>query len=181
VFSSHSNWRAGVTYSAAGNPFVNLFKSVLHNVGMLMVGLVFGYVGTRLDALFRLATFRSLVWVAVGSALLAIGFLIRVWATWLFYEREMSVIVLRPQRSLLTTGPYRCSRNPLYLGILFIFLGAVLVFGSPCGLGLTTLRLVAVYVMIRREERQLAATFGEEWQRYKNVTRRWIGWRSTSR
>ena len=84
---------------------MNLFKSVLHNVGMLMVGLIFGYVGMRLDAVFHVASFRSLVWATVGSALLAVGFLIRVWATLMFYEREMSVIVLRPQRTLLTTGP----------------------------------------------------------------------------
>ena len=156
---------------------MNLFKSVLHNLGVLMVGLIFGYLGTRLDALVHVATFRSLVWAAVGCTFLAIGFGIRGWATLLFYQRDMRVIVLAPQRSLLTTGPYRLSRNPLYLGgNFFIFLGAVLVFGSPCGLALTALNLVAVDAMIRREERQLAATFGEEWRRYTSVTRRWIGW-----
>jgi protein-S-isoprenylcysteine O-methyltransferase Ste14 len=156
---------------------VNLFKSVLHNLGVLMVGLIFGYLGTRLDALFHFASFRSLVWIAAGCALMAIGFVIRAWATLLFYQRDMRVIVLAPQRSLLTTGPYRFSRNPLYLGgNLFIFLGAVLVLGSPCGIALTALNLVAVDAMVRREERLLAATFGEAWERYRIVTHRWIGW-----
>ena len=87
----------------------------------------------------------------------------------------MKVIKLAPQKKLITSGPYRFSRNPLYLGgNLFIFLGAVLFLGSPSGIVLTSINLVAVDFMIRREERQLARDFGEEWLAYRNKVRRWL-------
>jgi protein-S-isoprenylcysteine O-methyltransferase Ste14 len=48
--------------------------------------------------------------------------LLRTWAAFHFYVRGMDVIVLHAQKHLITTGPYRFSRNPLYLGgNLFIF------------------------------------------------------------
>jgi protein-S-isoprenylcysteine O-methyltransferase Ste14 len=56
--------------------------------------------------------------------LLALGFLLRVWATVYFYRHSMRVISLEPQTALITSGPYRFSRNPLYLGgNVFIFFG----------------------------------------------------------
>ena len=73
-----------------------VLKSVLHNIGVLIVGLGFGYLGTRLDALVHLDGYRSAVSMILGIALLAIGFFIRVWATTLFYQRDMNVIVLHP-------------------------------------------------------------------------------------
>jgi protein-S-isoprenylcysteine O-methyltransferase Ste14 len=107
--------------------------------------------------------------------LLAIGFLIRAWAALHFYQQRMKVISLVPQKTLITTGPYRFSRNPLYLGgNVFIFLGAVLILGSPTGLFLTAISVILVDLFIRREERQLEHAFGEEWLRCKRNVRRWL-------
>lgn len=87
----------------------------------------------------------------------------------------MKVIELAPQKKLITTGPYRISRNPLYLGgNVFIFVGAALVLGSPTALALIALHLPLVDLFIRREERQLERTFGEEWVQYKDHVRRWV-------
>jgi len=57
---------------------------------------------------------------------------------------------------------------------VFIFLGAVLVLGSPSGIALTGLNVLLVDFMIRREEKQLERQFGEEWVRYRNQVRRWL-------
>jgi protein-S-isoprenylcysteine O-methyltransferase Ste14 len=85
------------------------------------------------------------------------------------------VISLAPQKKLITSGPFRFSRNPLYLGgNVFIFLGAALLFGSPTGLFLTAVNILLVNLWIRREEKQLEQYFGEEWVRYKNRVRRWL-------
>lgn len=87
----------------------------------------------------------------------------------------MKVISLEPQATLLTTGPYRFSRNPLYLGgNVGIFFGAALVLGSTVALIATAMHLPLVDMFIRREERQLGAQFGEAWVRYRNRVRRWI-------
>jgi protein-S-isoprenylcysteine O-methyltransferase Ste14 len=153
----------------------NLLRSILHNIGVLIVGFVFAFLGTRLDMLLGLHAFGSLVVTIVACLFLAIGFLLRVWATFYFYERQMDVIRLAPQQNLITSGPYSFSRNPLYLGgNVFIFGGAVLFLGSPSGIVLTVINIMAVEVMIRREERQLARNFGQEWILYKSRVRRWV-------
>jgi protein-S-isoprenylcysteine O-methyltransferase Ste14 len=155
--------------------FIDLLKSILHNIGVLIVGFIFAWLGTRVDMLFGIAAFSSVFITIAACLLLAIGFLLRVWATYCFYEHQMSVIKLAPQKHLITTGPFSFSRNPLYLGgNVFIFLGAVLFLGSPAGIFLTVINIVAVDFMIRREEKQLAHGFGEEWVRYKSRVRRWI-------
>lgn len=103
--------------------FPNLLKSLLHNIGVVIVGLVFAFLGTRLDSLLGINSFESIFSAAAAWLPLVLGFLLRVWATFHFYEQHMKVISLTPQKALITSGPYRFSRNPLYLGgNVFIFL-----------------------------------------------------------
>jgi protein-S-isoprenylcysteine O-methyltransferase Ste14 len=152
-----------------------LFKSLLHNIGVVMVGLCFAFVGTKLDSLIGISGFHSIFVIAAAWLLLMAGFLLRVWATFLFYEHRMKVISLVPQKALITSGPFRFSRNPLYLGgNVFIFFGAALFLGSPTGLFLTAIHLPLMDLFIRREEKQLERNFGQEWVRYKKQVRRWI-------
>ena len=152
-----------------------IVRSVLHNVFVTAVGLVVAFAGTKLDELLGIAGFQSTASIAVGSILLVIGFLMRFWATYYFYENRMRVIALVPQEVLLTSGPYRYSRNPLYLGgNVFIFFGASALLGSPAALAITALHLPFVDLFIRREESQLEQRFGDDWVRYKRSTRRWI-------
>jgi protein-S-isoprenylcysteine O-methyltransferase Ste14 len=154
---------------------MNLFKSILHNIGVVIVGLGFAFLGTRVDSLFGINEFHSTLAAVASWLLLVIGFLVRVWATFYFYKNRMKVISLAPQETLVTSGPYRFSRNPLYLGgNVFIFFGAALLLGSPTALVITAIHLPLMDLFIRREERQLEKDFGEEWVRYKKRVRRWI-------
>ena len=98
-----------------------------------------------------------------------------MWATAHFYAHKMRVISLEPQETLITSGPYRFSRNPLYLGgNVFIFFGAALLFGSPTALVVTAIHIPLMDLFIRREERQLERVFGGAWQDYKKRVRRWL-------
>jgi protein-S-isoprenylcysteine O-methyltransferase Ste14 len=154
---------------------INLLKSVLHNIGVVLGSIGLAFLGTLVDAFLGLPSFESPFAAAVGAFLILLGFLLRVWATVHFYSHKMRVISLEPQNSLLTTGPYRYSRNPLYLGgNVFCFFGAAVYLGSPTALVMTILHLPLVNFMIRREERQLEATFGENFRVYKRQVRRWI-------
>jgi protein-S-isoprenylcysteine O-methyltransferase Ste14 len=84
---------------------------------------------------------------------------------------------LAPDRAaaLVTDGPYRWSRNPIYLGLLLVLLGVAALLRSP-----VALVLAAAFVayedrfQIRPEERALQARFGSEFERYMARTRRWI-------
>jgi protein-S-isoprenylcysteine O-methyltransferase Ste14 len=152
-----------------------LLKSILHNIGVVIVGLALAGVGVRLDFLLGLREFRSLLAMIAGSLLLTAGFLIRVWATFYFYRQRMKVISLSPQSRLITSGPFQYSRNPLYLGgNVFIFLGAALLLGSPAAVFITIAHLPFVDIFIRREERQLESDFGENWRQYRERVRRWL-------
>lgn len=147
----------------------------MHNLGVIIVGFFFAFIGFSLDYLIGFKHFNSYITLSIGILLLVIGFLIRVWATYYFYKLKMKVIILHSQKKLITTGPFSYSRNPLYLGgNVFIFFGASLVLGTPTGIILTFLQLPLVDRMIRREEKQLEKSFGKEWLDYKKRVRRWI-------
>ena len=153
----------------------NLLKSILHNLGVVLVGFGFAFLGREIDSFLGITDFHSVFTAIAAWLCLIIGFLVRVWAAFHFYQQRMKVISLVPQKKLITTGPFRFSRNPLYLGgNLFIFLGAVLYLGSPSGIVLTAINLIFVDLMIRREEKQLAHDFGEEWVSYRKRAHRWL-------
>jgi protein-S-isoprenylcysteine O-methyltransferase Ste14 len=165
----------GVSKPLTEPQIANLVKSILHNMGVVLVGVGLAFVGTQIDACLGISSLASNYAIAAGSLLLFIGFLLRVWATFFFYEHQAKVISLAPQQSLITTGPFHLSRNPLYLGgNILTFFGAALGFGSPSALAITAAHLPLVHLFIRREERQLEAYFGEAWQQYKSRVRRWI-------
>jgi len=154
---------------------INLLKSVLHNIGIVILCVALAYLGTIVDWLLGIPRFSSLLTIILGVLLLSLGFLLRLWAVVHFYNRKMRVISLEPQGSLVTTGPYRYSRNPLYLGAnVFCFFGAGLLFGSPTALIMTALHLPLMNLWIKREERQLEQKFGNPFRTYKNRVRRWF-------
>jgi protein-S-isoprenylcysteine O-methyltransferase Ste14 len=126
------------------NTAVVLLKSVLHNGGVVIVGLGVAQLGAMVDARgfspFAFPAVKAAAWRLTG-----LGFLVRLWATSHFYAHRMRVISLEPQATLVTSGPYRFSRNPLYLGgNVFIFSGSALLLGSPTALIATLLHLPLV-------------------------------------
>jgi len=148
---------------------------MLHNIGVVVVGLGVAFIGTRFDSLLGLRDFRSVSTAVAGSLLLIIGFLTRVWATFYFYKERMKVISLSPQRTLITSGPYAFSRNPLYLGgNVFVFLGAALLFGSLAAVLITLIHFPFIDLFVRREEKQLERDFGDDWLQYRRRVRRWL-------
>lgn len=150
-------------------------KSILHNIGVMLVSLLVAYLGKSADSLLGVSSFSSAIAGISGCSLLALGFFVRTWAAVHFYQHGMRVVSLKPQAVLITTGPYRFSRNPLYLGgNVFMFLGAALLFGSVTAVIVTALHLPLMDLFIRREEKQLEREFGEAFVNYKKRTRRWI-------
>ena len=81
----------------------------------------------------------------------------------------------RPAKALVTDGPYRFTRNPMYLGMGCAYAGAALAAGALWSLALLPLVLLIVdRLIIPREEAHLAASFGEEYERYRGRVRRWL-------
>jgi protein-S-isoprenylcysteine O-methyltransferase Ste14 len=92
-----------------------------------------------------------------------------------FRRRGTPLVPLRPSTTLVTTGVYRFTRNPMYLGLALIQLGCAWLLGS---LGAFVPLPLLVWILqsgyIDAEERFLEQLFGAEYQRYKSDVRRWI-------
>lgn len=85
---------------------------------------------------------------------------------------------LRPNRSstaLVTTGPFRFSRNPIYIAMVFNYAGLAIILGTPWGLLFLPLVvwLLTRWVIIPEED-YLKQQFGESYQQYQAGVRRWI-------
>ena len=81
----------------------------------------------------------------------------------------------KPTTRLLTSGIYRWSRNPIYVGMLLVFAGGAMALNWPWLLAATTAMVPATYLLlIRPEESYLARTFGREWEDYRARVRRWL-------
>jgi protein-S-isoprenylcysteine O-methyltransferase Ste14 len=80
-----------------------------------------------------------------------------------------------PTTALVTTGPYRISRNPAYLGFALLYAGIATLAEAPWAYATLLPALVVVdRMVIAREERYLERRFGDEYLRYKATTRRWV-------
>jgi len=76
---------------------------------------------------------------------------------------------------LITEGPYRFSRNPIYLAAWMIWIGWTIFFGSlVIGAVFATLAVVAGPFILHREEKGLEARFGGAWVQYAKTTARWF-------
>jgi protein-S-isoprenylcysteine O-methyltransferase Ste14 len=111
-----------------------------------------------------------------GAVLIAAGVALSVWAA-LTFRRQRAEIVPSSEthRALVATGPFRFSRNPMYLGSLFVGVGAALLAGTwPMWLVPATLFLLQNFVIIPFEERSMGRTFGDAYRDYRSRVRRWL-------
>ena len=114
---------------------------------------------------------------AISWVLIAFGFIIIIWSALYFLRLKTPIEPHHTPKVLIADGPYKVSRNPIYLGM---FLGLL-------GVGLWTNTLIAVLVVlgfpiviqsrfIRQEEDALRAQFGERAEAYFSATARWFIW-----
>lgn len=81
----------------------------------------------------------------------------------------------RPTTSLILSGPYRFSRNPMYIGLTLLFAGLMIFFQNLWGILLlpVVIWLITIWVIVPEEE-YLELKFGNEYLNYKSTVRRWI-------
>jgi protein-S-isoprenylcysteine O-methyltransferase Ste14 len=125
----------------------------------------------------RWAPVRELLpgWLAlVGLMPLALGIALGFSATTRFHRAGTP---LRPgtlMTAFVQEGPYRFTRNPMYLGMTLILLGVALFVGSASPLLVPPAFLALIHlVFVRREERWMEEAFGESYRAYCRRTRRW--------
>ena len=107
--------------------------------------------------------------------ILAASLFLLVWSNVLFQRAHTSRVTIRPARTLVLDGPYRFTRNPMYVGLLGMYLAAALWFGSAWALLLAPLLVLVVHVLvIMCEERYLERAFGETYRQYRARVRPWL-------
>jgi protein-S-isoprenylcysteine O-methyltransferase Ste14 len=112
---------------------------------------------------------------AIGAILTAGGIALVVWAIRTLVRSHTTFRPDRPARVLVTAGPYRFTRNPIYVGLTFVYLGAASLTNLAWPLVLLPVVLIAMSVaVIGREERHLSAIFGAEYDAYCRRVHRWL-------
>ena len=110
------------------------------------------------------------------------GLVVLVLSWWLVHSAEVAmkragtnVRPDQPSLAIVTDGPFRLSRNPMYLATTGLYLGITLLVNTPWPLILLSpMLLVLHWGVVRREERYLEAKFGEPYRAYKSRVGRWV-------
>ena len=113
--------------------------------------------------------------IPVGGALVVFFVAWNGWSLWLFGRHETGLLPGQETRAIIEEGPYRRSRNPLYVGMLALYLGLALLAPTVWGLVLFPVAVLLVYWgAIRPEERYLRERFGAPYDDYTRRVRRWL-------
>ena len=116
------------------------------------------------------AMMRPLGWLGIG-----IGLALSAWTFWTFAYHRTTVNPYSGASALCTSGPFRFSRNPIYLGDWFILAGVSLLLNTVWPLLFSPLIWVMLrFGVIRHEEAHLEARFGDAYRDYMARVRRWI-------
>ena len=114
-------------------------------------------------------------WNKVGYALIAIGVAIILWCALQFLKHKTTIHPGHTPTSLITTGIYRFSRNPIYLAMAIIIAGFVITTANLVALPIPLIFIGIITVLfIEPEETILRSQFAGEYEAYTQATRRWI-------
>jgi protein-S-isoprenylcysteine O-methyltransferase Ste14 len=110
-----------------------------------------------------------------GVALVVVSLLLFAYSVQRFRAAGTLVPARKPTTAIVRTGPYRFSRNPIYLAFSLLQLG-IAVWVSSWWLVATLAAAIAIihYVVVPREEQYLEARFGAAYRDYKASVRRWL-------
>ena len=116
----------------------------------------------------------AFAWI-LGTALTVAAVSLDIWAIKTLLESRTTILAHRATAHLVTRGPFRYTRNPIYLGYTL----ATIAFGLMTAnswfyVAAVVAAIVTTFVAIRREERHLQARFGCDFESYCRRTRRWI-------
>ena len=113
--------------------------------------------------------------IYIGILVGLCGFALTVSGTLYFKKSGTAIRPFETSTALVTDGPYRFTRNPMYLGLVLILIGTAIYLGS-----LSPIFVIPVFFLIiqewfiKHEEPFLENIFGKEYQDYKVKVRRWI-------
>ena len=117
--------------------------------------------------------FENMYWI--GIVVVFLGFFIFISSLMAFRINKTTMIPFQDSSFLITNGIYKYTRNPMYLGMLFVQFGIAIYFGSISPFIIPFLFIPIMNSrIIQHEEVILEKQFGESYMIFKNSVRRWI-------
>jgi len=144
---------------------------------IMLITLIFMAIVSRFDYERALQLTPSAVNNYLGITLVFLGFLVAVLGIREFKRVETTINPMQPEKasSLVRSGVFRFTRNPMYLGMLLVILGSACYLASIwSALGVLFFFAFIVRFQIIPEERAMRNLFFEEFEEYCRNTRRWL-------
>ena len=111
----------------------------------------------------------------VGLVFIGFGIAMNIWGDAKFKEKQTTISPFGTPTTLLMEGPFRISRNPMYVGMASILFGVALCVGSLVAFACPIIFVIVMQTkFLPVEERNLGATFANEYKTYKRKVRQWI-------
>jgi len=132
-------------------------------------------VGFVLDAIWPQPILPQTIQYIVGFPLIVLSILAALTVVREFRRHKTNLDVHKPTTAIIATGPFRFSRNPVYLSLVVLVTGIAVAVDSYWLL-ITMLPAIAVVhkFVILREEAYLTRKFGDDYLSYKSGVRRWL-------
>lgn len=142
---------------------------------IFMIGFLVGYALDRYGHALPLSRFAGSALRPFGWIALALGAFLIVWGMVTFRRAKTAIHPHHSASQLVTHGPYRFTRNPMYTGLTIAHLGgSALVDSAWPIIVLPIVLLILVKTVISREEMYLTDAFGAEYNGYAASVRRWL-------
>lgn len=114
-------------------------------------------------------------WNWAGAVFVVVGVGLTVWSAALFRRAKTGIVPFSESTSLVAAGPYRFTRNPMYLGMTCVLAGVAVMLGSATPwIAPPAFAAVITGLFIVPEERHMENAFGEAYREYKKRVRRWV-------
>jgi len=111
----------------------------------------------------------------IGYAMMVVGIFLPIWGARIFRQHHTNIIPYKNPDRMVTEGPFRLSRNPMYLGMLLTLIGLATLYGTALSFVFPLLYFfVASLYYIPFEEERMIKAFGDDFIAYKAKVRRWI-------
>ena len=128
-----------------------------------------------LHSLFPIAYWLAAPWKCFGIVFIVSGVILTIRSAQLFRQQGTQTHPGVKATWLVTEGPFRYTRNPMYLGLLIILVGVAILLGSVSPLLVIPIMIWILHVkFILREEQWMESWFGAPYLEYKKKTRRWL-------
>ncbi|MGE5521823.1 MAG: methyltransferase family protein [Candidatus Dadabacteria bacterium] len=113
-------------------------------------------------------------WRLIGIVFILSGFSLSVGSAMYFRKLGTKTTPGTKPTLVVTTGPFRFTRNPMYLGLLTILVGISILLGTISPLIVIPVIFLVFHTFVSREEKWMEEWFGDYYLSYKKKTRRWL-------